>query len=289
MKEQKWQITKIPTFDAKNIFECGQCFRWNKEKENSYVGVFENSVVRVEQTSKSIYFEGVNSQDKNLQEICFSYFDMQRDYESLQKQLKKADSTLGKSIQYGQGIRILNQDLWETIISFIISANNNIPRIKGIIERLSKNYGQPLQWRENTYYTFPTPEELSKASIEDLRKLGLGFRDKRVYETTKMIVEKKVDLEKLKEEKNFETIRETLLTLPGVGEKVADCILLFSTLKRLEAFPIDVWVKRVMNELYIHKEEGKVNNKEIQKIAYEKFGTLAGLAQQYLFYWKREA
>ena len=289
MKEQKWQITKIPTFDVKNIFECGQCFRWNKEKENSYVGVFENSVVRVKQTSKSISFEGVNKQDKDLQEICFSYFDLQRDYESLQKQLKKADSTLGQSIQYGQGIRILNQDLWETIISFIISANNNIPRIKGIIERLSKNYGQPIQWRENTYYTFPTPEELAKASIEDLRKLGLGFRDKRVYETTKRIVEKKVDLEKLKEEKNFETIRETLLTLPGVGEKVADCILLFSTLKRLEAFPIDVWVKRVMNELYIHKEEGEVNNKEIQKIAYEKFGTLAGLAQQYLFYWKREA
>lgn len=288
MKEQKWKIDKIPTFDVKNIFECGQCFRWNKEKEHSYVGIFGNSVVRVEQTSKNIYFEGVNRQDKDLQEICFSYFDMQRDYESLQKQLKKADGTLKQSIQYGEGIRILNQDLWETIISFIISANNNIPRIKGIIERLSKTYGQPIQWRENIYYTFPTPEELSKASIEDLRKLGLGFRDKRVYETTKRIVEKKVDLEKLKEEKNFETIRETLLTLPGVGEKVADCILLFSTLKRLEAFPIDVWVKRVMNELYIHKEEGEVNNKEIQKIAYEKFGTLAGLAQQYLFYWKRE-
>ena len=289
MKEQKWKVNKIPTFDVKNIFECGQCFRWNKETENSYIGVFENSVVRVEQTSKSIYFEGVNSQDRDLQEICFSYFDRQRDYESLQKQLKKADSTLGQSIQYGQGIRILNQDLWETIISFIISANNNIPRIKGIIERLSKTYGQLIQWRGNIYYTFPTPEELAKASIEDLRKLGLGFRDKRVYETTKRIVEKKVDLEKLKEEKNFEKIRETLLTLPGVGEKVADCILLFSTLKRLEAFPIDVWVKRVMNELYIHKEEAKVNNKEIQKIAYEKFGTLAGLAQQYLFYWKREA
>ena len=289
MQEQKWQIDKIPTFDVKNIFECGQCFRWNKETDNSYVGIFENSVVRVKQTSKTIYFEGVNRQDKNLQEICFSYFDGQRDYESLQKQLEKADSTLEKSIQYGQGIRILNQDLWETIISFIISANNNIPRIKGIIERLSKNYGKPIPWRENTYYTFPTPEELSRASVEDLRKLGLGFRDKRVYETTKRVVEKRVDLEKLKEERNFEKIRETLLTLPGVGEKVADCILLFSTLKRLEAFPIDVWVKRVMNELYIHKEEKKVNNKEIQKIAYEKFGTLAGLAQQYLFYWKREA
>ena len=287
MKEQKWEITKIPTFDVKNIFECGQCFRWNKEKEDSYIGVFGTNILRIRQEEKKIYFEGVNQQDKDLKEICRYYFDMERDYENLQKKLKKEDSILEKSIQYGEGIRILNQDLWETIISFIISANNNIPRIKGIIERLSQNYGTPIRWKHTTYYTFPSPEELAKASIEDLRRLGLGFRDKRVYETTKMIIEKQVDLQKLQEEKDFEKIRNTLLSLSGVGEKVADCILLFSTLKRLEAFPVDVWVKRVMNELYIHKEN--ITNKEIQEIAYQKFGELRGLAQQYLFYWRREA
>lgn len=194
------------------------------------------------------------------------------------------------SINYGEGIRLLNQDLWETIISFIISANNNIPRIKGIIDRISKTYGEKIVWEGKEYYTFPTPKQLSKATIEDLRKLGLGFRDVRVYETTKIINAKKVDLEKLHKEENTQHVREILLTLPGVGPKVADCILLFSTLKRLEVFPIDVWVRRVINELYIKNEnEEKVNKKEIEQLAKQKYGNLAGIAQQYLFYWKREA
>lgn len=124
----------------------------------------------------------------------------------------------------------------------------------------------------------------------DLRKLGLGFRDTRVYETTRKIVNKDVDLQKLHENNDTNCVREVLLTLPGVGPKVADCILLFSTLKRLEAFPIDVWVRRVINELYIKNEnEEKVNKKEIEQIAKAKYGNLAGIAQQYLFYWKREA
>ena len=187
----------------------------------------------------------------------------------------------------GNGIRILNQDLWECIISFIISANNNIPRIKKIIERLSKNYGEKIEWNSNNYYTFPSPEKLAKASVQDLREMGLGFRDVRVFNTTNMILNKIVDLEKIKNMDNSNKMRDELLKLDGVGPKVADCILLFS-LKRYDVFPIDVWVRRVMNELYIHNEnEEKVNKKEIQILAKEKFGEIEGLAQQYLFYWKR--
>ena len=194
------------------------------------------------------------------------------------------------SIKYGEGIRILNQDLWETLISFIISANNNIPRIKGIIERISKSYGKKIVWNNNEYYTFPTPQELSKASVEDLRKLGLGFRDVRVYKTTKIINENPDKLKKLADEKDVNKLKEELLQFPGVGPKVADCIMLFSTLKRLEVFPIDVWVRRVMNELYIKNEdEAKINKKEIEQLAKTKYGNLAGIAQQYLFYWRREA
>ena len=194
------------------------------------------------------------------------------------------------SIAYGKGIRILNQDLWETIISFIISANNNIPRIKGIIERLSKAYGKEIKWKGNTYYTFPTPEELKDVTVKKYRDLGLGFRDVRIYETTKMILDGTVDLEELEKNPNTMKVKEKLLTLSGVGPKVADCILLFSDLKRLEVFPIDVWVRRVMNDLYIqNKDETKVNKKQIETLAKEKFGDLAGLAQQYLFYWRREA
>ena len=133
-------------------------------------------------------------------------------------------------------------------------------------------------------------EVLKNVTVEDYRKLGLGFRDIRLFETTKMILNGEVDLEELKKNPNTREVREELLKLSGVGPKVADCILLFSILKRWEAFPIDVWVRRVMNELYIKAEdETKLNKKQIEKIAYEKFGALAGIAQQYLFYWKREA
>ena len=288
MQEQIYKINQIETFVLQHVFECGQCFRWNKQPDESYTGVFENNVINVAVKNEQIVFKGICN--VNIQDIVNEYFDLHRDYTKIQENLSKIDEPLKMSVQYGKGIRLLNQNLWETIISFIISANNNIPRIKGIIERLSKQYGNPIEWNNQIYYTFPTPEELSKASITDLRALGLGFRDQRVYETTKIILTKQVDLGKLKQEKGTKRIREILLTLPGVGPKVADCIMLFSTLKCLDVFPVDVWVRRVMNELYFKlPEENKLKREQIEKLAYEKYGNLAGIAQQYLFYWKREA
>ena len=287
MKEQEYKI-QCNTFELKDIFDCGQCFRWNEQLDGSYIGVVGNNVIKVKKEGNEVFFKSVGTD--NLQELVTYYFDLNRDYEKIKQELSKIDENMKKSVEFGKGIRILNQDIWETIISFIISANNNIPRIKGIIDRISKTYGNEITFEGQNYYTFPEASKLSKASVDDLRKLGLGFRDVRVYETTKIIKEKQVDLEELSKEKDFEKVRNTLLTLPGVGPKVADCILLFSSLKRWEAFPIDVWVRRVMNELYIHNpEENKVKKDEIFKIAYEKFGNLAGIAQQYLFYWKREA
>ncbi len=288
MQEQTYEIEKGNSFELIDIFDCGQCFRWNKEMDGSYTGVFGSNVINVSVKGNRVVFKGICEDD--IKKVCIDYFDLNRDYEKIKEELSQIDDNMKTSIEYGKGIRILNQDLWETIISFIISANNNIPRIKGIIERISEKYGKKIVYNGKSYYTFPTVEELSKAGVQDLRKLGLGFRDVRVYETTRMILNKQVDLEELHQEKNFNTVRDTLLILPGVGPKVADCILLFSTLKRFEAFPIDVWVRRVMNELYIKNvDETKVNKRDIEKIAYEKFGKLAGLAQQYLFYWKRGA
>lgn len=288
MKEQTYTIPKIDTFNMQHIFECGQCFRWNKGEDGSYTGVFKNNVLNVKEENGQVIFNGICKGD--IKQIVTEYFDLETDYEAIQKELSKVDENMKISISYGKGIRLLNQDLWETIISFIISANNNIPRIKGIIERISKQYGDEINWNGQTYYTFPTVEQLSKATVEDLRKLGLGFRDKRVQETTQIILNKEVDLQLLHKEEDTQTIRDILLTLPGVGPKVADCIMLFSTLKRLDTFPIDVWVRRVMNDLYIHNpNEEKVNKKEIEELAKQKYGKLAGIAQQYLFYWKREA
>ncbi len=287
MQEQKIILEKIDSFELKDIFECGQCFRWNRQEDGSYTGVFGENVLNVRKEKENIIMEGLCKED--IQKTVEEYFDLKRDYRHIKEKLAKIDENMEVSVKYGQGIRILNQDLWETILSFIISANNNIPRMKGIIERLSKAYGTKMAWRGKDYYTFPTVEQLKEVTIKEYRDLGLGFRDKRLYETTQMIVNKQVDLNKLCKNQNTFEVREQLLSLSGVGPKVADCILLFSTLKRLEAFPIDVWVRRVMNDLYINEpDETKVSKKQIEKIATEKFGDLAGLAQQYLFYWRRE-
>ena len=287
MEEQKYIIKNQNSFELKDIFECGQCFRWNEQEDGSYTGVIKNGIINVKKEDETITFTGIC--DKNIEEVVNEYFDLKRDYEKIKEQLGNVDEYLKTSIQYGKGIRILNQDLWETIISFIISANNNIPRIKGIIERISQKYGNEIEWNGKKYYTFPTYEQLKDVTIQEYRNLGLGFRDIRLYETTQIILNKEVDLEKLKNNPNTQEVRNELLRLSGVGPKVADCILLFSDLKRFDVFPIDVWVRRVMNDLYIKEDdETKVSKVKIEKLAEEKFGDLKGLAQQYLFYWRRE-
>ena len=286
--EQEYILENCKSFEPEHIFECGQCFRWNKQEDGSYTGIFKQNVVNVKKADNKIIFRGICKE--NIKDECIKYFDLNTNYDNIKSKLSNVDNYLKTSIEYGEGIRILNQDLWETLISFIISANNNIPRIKGIIERISKSYGEKIVWDKAEYYTFPTPQELSKASVEDLRNIGLGFRDVRVYETTKIINENPNKLKELEDEKDVNKLREELLKFPGVGPKVADCVMLFSTLKKLEVFPIDVWVRRVMNELYIKNEdETKINKKEIEQLAKTKYGNLAGIAQQYLFYWRRGA
>lgn len=287
MKEQEFLLENYNSFNLRDIFECGQCFRWNIEEDGSYTGVFGRNVLNVKKQNNAILFKGICEGD--IIPTIIDYFDLERDYELIKSKLERVDNNMKESIKYGTGIRILNQDLWETIISFIISANNNIPRIKRIIERLSENYGDKIVYNGKEYFTFPTPKQLKNVSVEEFRKLGLGFRDIRLYETTKMVLNKEVDIENLHNIKDTNIVRDELLKLSGVGPKVADCILLFSTLKRFDVFPIDVWVRRVMNDLYIHKEkEQDVSKKEILQIANEKFGDLEGIAQQYLFYWRRE-
>ena len=284
--EQEYRLKKQDSFELKHIFDCGQCFRWKENEDGSYTGVIKDAVVKVQKIGDEILFRGVCKEE--LESKIRAYFCLDDNYLEMKQKLAKIDSFMRNSIEFGQGIRILQQDFWECIISFIISANNNIPRIQKIIERLSKEYGEKMEFEGQVFYLFPTPEELSKASIADLRKLGLGFRDKRVFATTQAVLKKEFDLEKVACMQDSGQIREELLKLDGVGPKVADCIMLFA-LKKFDVFPVDVWVRRVMNELYFHeKNEEKVSQKQLQKLAEEKFLGLSGIAQQYLFYWRRQ-
>lgn len=286
MKQQKLVLNNLDSFELVHIFDCGQCFRWEAQPDGSYIGVIKQGVMKVSKNENSVVFEGLL--EGNINSIVYDYFDLGTNYKEIKEKLSKIDSNMKESIEFGYGIRILRQDLWEMIISYIISANNNIPRIKRIINCISENVGKKVSWNDVDYYLFPTIDELAQLSISDLRKMGTGFRDKRIYNTTQMILKKEVDLEILNKMKDTERIRNNLLKLDGVGEKVADCILLFA-LKRFDSFPVDVWVRRVMNTLYIHSDdETKVSKQQIKDTAYNLFGNIEGIAQQYLFYWARE-
>jgi len=281
-KYQEYTIQNIDSFELNHIFDCGQCFRRNQQPDWSYTWIFWNNILNVQKKSDSVIFSWFI--DWDIQTIITQYFDLDRDYDKIKSKLSKIDNYMKESIEYWHGIRLLNQDLRETIISFIISANNNIPRIKWIIERLSQKYWTEISRNWKSYYTFPTVGQLKDVSISDYRKLWLWFRDVRLYETTRMILDWKIDLNSLYKN-DTQTVKNQLLNLSWIWPKVADCILLFSDLKRLEVFPIDVRVRRVMNELYIHNpDEIKVNKNQIQKFAREKFWDYAGLAQEYLFY-----
>ena len=285
MEEQSFILKNPESFNLVHIFECGQCFRWNLESDGSYTGVIKDGVLNVKEDGNNYIFKG--SLSRKIKDVVYNYFDLKTNYFCIKEKLSGIDEFMKESINFGYGIRILNQDLWECIISFIISANNNIPRIKKIIEKLCINYGKEIEFNGKKYYTFPTSESLSKATVEDLRKIGLGFRDKRVFRTTKMVLDGEINLEELKACNNTTYIKNELLKLDGVGEKVANCIMLFS-LKRFDTFPIDVWVRRVINDLYIHEEqEEKVSQMRIKELAEEKFSNYQGLAQQYLFYWRK--
>lgn len=280
--QQEITLKNIDSFELHHIFDCGQCFRRNQQSDWSYTWVFWNNVLNVQKKSDSVIFSWII--DWDIQSIVTQYFDLDRDYNQIKNKLSNIDNYMKESINYWYWIRLLNQDLRETIISFIISANNNIPRIKWIIERLSKNYWKEITRNWQQYFTFPTASQLKDVSILDYRKLWLWFRDERVYTTTRTILDGKINLNSLYN-KDTETVRNELLNLSWIWPKVADCILLFSDLKRLEVFPIDVRVRRVMNQLYIHNpDEVKVNKNQIKKLAQEKFWDYAWLAQEYLFY-----
>ncbi|MEG2648029.1 MAG: DNA glycosylase, partial [Anaerovoracaceae bacterium] len=278
-------LEDIKDFVPEHIFECGQCFRWNKEDDGSYTGVAFGKLINVSMVGKTVQLAHTTIED--FDEVWRDYFDLDRDYGEIKKSLRGYDDVMVKAINSGEGIRILKQDTWEVIASFIISANNNIPRIKGSIEAIAKNHGKKIDRLNGVdYYTFPSYNVVAKLSKDDLAACGLGYRSNYLIDTAKRLSEGGIStLERIKEEGTSEEAFEFLLTLPGVGPKVANCILLFG-LGRFEAFPIDTWVKKVMSELYGFKEE---DTSGMEFFAIENFGDNAGIAQQYLFHYMRNA
>ena len=272
-------IENARDFEPEHVFECGQCFRWNKEADGSYRGVAGGRILRVEKRGGDILLNGTD--EKQFREYWARYFDLERDYGQI-KQALSCDPVLKRAVKFGSGIRILKQDTWETLISFIISANNRIPRIKSTIEKLCRSFGSQREAKGETFFDFPTPGCLSRLDEQDLRSCGCGFRARYVLEAARMVEEGRVDLASLETISTAEA-RSALLHFPGVGPKVADCILLFS-MARFDAFPVDVWVKRVMEYYYLKRDTSLA---EIRRYAEEKFGPLAGAAQQYLFFYAR--
>ncbi len=269
-------------FEPKHVFECGQCFRWLREEDGSYTGVVQGKVINVKKENDLIIFDNTNKED--FENIWFDYFDLGRNYGEIKNQLKVMDEYLEKATEFGQGIRILQQDGWEMLISFIISANNRIPMIQRAINNLSERYGKFIgEYRGKKYYAFPTPEELSKVSVEDIRACQTGFRDKYIKSVVDYVNENNEDVLSYRKLDTSECIKE-LVKFNGVGPKVADCIALFG-MQKYDTFPVDVWVKRVMEEFYV---EDNLSLPKIRKFALDKFGDLSGFAQQYLFYYARE-
>lgn len=258
----------IDSFELCDIFECGQCFRWNKNEDASYTGVAFGRVLTVSKKDGEVYF----SDDD---EIWSEYFDLETDYSEIKRTLS-CDEITKNAIKKGEGIRILKQDFFETVISFIISQNNNIPRIKGIVEKLCAKYGREI---ENGFFAFPEKEVIASLEKEDLAFLKAGYRDSYIIDAARKITDGKIDMNIIKNAPIDEARRE-ISKIKGVGPKVADCILLFGA-SRYEVFPTDVWMKRVLTELYGFETLTPV---QINAFAKEKFGNLAGFAQQYLFY-----
>ena len=259
-------IKNVRNFDLKETLDCGQAFRWKPLDNGAWCGVAKGKYIELEKRDDDIIIKGSN--EKDFYEIWEDYFDLKRDYGEIIESIS-GNEILKAAAEFGRGIRILNQDPWEALCSFIISQNNNIPRIKGIVERLCENFGEKL----GDGFTFPSAETVSKLSLEDLSVLRAGFRAKYILDAANKVASGEIDLEHLKTV-DFEDARQVLMTIKGVGPKVADYTLLFG-LRHIEAFPRDVWIKRALIELF---------DGELPPCA-DKY---AGIVQQYIFYYIRE-
>lgn len=261
---------KFP-FNGKNTFNCGQCFRWTEEADGSFVGIASGHVCRVK--------DGMVICGPEEERFWAAYFALDIPYDVITRDLITKDPHIESCIAFGQGMRILRQDLWETMVSFIISANNHIPRIRNIVEMLCSTYGQPLEFEGKVYHSFPSAKELVHLQKEDLQVLHAGYRDVYLLDAIRKVAHGEIVLEQIQEMETA-AARQELMRIKGIGKKVADCILLFA-LGRYEVFPQDVWIKRILKDVYA------VEGNAAQAFITQTYGEYGGFAQQYLFHFYR--
>lgn len=275
-----YKLKNICDFDLAQTLECGQCFHFVKLDENDYVLTAKGRLLHVSQQADTVTF--YDTEEDEYVNVWKDYFDMDRDYSEIKNKLLEKDDKLKDAIESMWGVRILNQDFFETLISFIISQNKQIPHIKKIVADISAKFGS----YKGTYgradmYTFPTLEQLTNASEEDFKELKTGFRAPYIMDAIRRNMAGQFDENELKNMEYDSCIKE-LMTIKGVGEKVANCVSLFGLGKK-EAFPVDVWIKRIMETMYFDGEDTPKD--KISAFAKERFGGLGGFAQQYLFYY----
>ena len=289
-------IEEVKNFKLKQIFECGQIFRFEEIAEGNFIVIAFGKLIELKEEGNNILV--YNSTKEEVRNIWLKYFDLDRDYSKIKEELSK-DNLLRESIEFGYGVRVLNQDPFEMLLSFIISARNNIPSIKKSVNKISTKWGKKIDYKEKTYYAFPNIHEIKDATLEEIQETGASFRSKYILDTIKNVYNStkerkdlsvneensyiKYNLEYIKS-LNDDECHEALQQFKGVGAKVADCIMLFS-MEKTSAFPVDVWVKRAMIHFY-GAEDSSLS--KIRIFARNKFGGLAGFAQQYFFYYARE-
>lgn len=260
----------IDNFDIGQICDCGQSFRMMLKDRNIYSVISSGKYLEVEQKGNEIVF---SCDEAEFDEYWREYFDVGRDYAAYMESVNPNDRYLANAIQFGSGIRILYQDLWEMVVSFLISQQNNIVRIRRCIQNICERYGEAKEnFRGERYYAFPKAETLAILAEDGLKECNLGYRSKYVVRAARSVIEGAIDLEAVRE-MEYKDAKEELLGLYGVGEKVADCICLFG-LHHLEAFPMDTHILQAMEKHY---------KRGFPKRRYKGF---EGVMQQYMFYWE---
>lgn len=282
MSEMDFVLCGVKDFDVGQTLECGQCFHFKKIDENEYGVVAFGKLLHIRQENESVIF--YDTTEEEYESIWKKYFDLDRDYGEIKGFLVEKDRELKKAIDQMRGVRILRQEFFETLISFIISQNKQIPHIKQIVATISRKYGEYLgNIGEEEFFGFPSCERMLEITLEDLKECKTGFRAPYIKDAVEKVCDKTIDEEILREA-NVDVCIQELQKIKGVGEKIGNCVMLFGLEKR-EAFPIDVWIKRIMEYMYFEREASK---DEIAEFAKERFGKYGGYAQQYLFYYGRE-